>query len=308
MSDTLTFRGGKLPACQAVGLRRASWKLAAALRPAFFWAVTLGGLAPAADIRSGAGIDQKPGAQVPLDLEFQNEAGKTVRLKEVLEGRPVILNLAYFKCPMLCGVVMDGLIRSLQDLSFDIGDQFTVITLSFDPREGPEQAAAAKRTAIRRYGRPDADPHWHFLTGRRPEIDQLADSVGFRYQFDPKSGQYAHAAGLIVLTPEGRVSRYLLGAEFPPRDLRLGLIESSHGKIGSVSDQILLLCYQYDPASGKYGLLIRNVLRLAGLTTVMMLGGLVGILLWRERTRQRGAEARAAGEDSRHDRLTIPEA
>lgn len=250
-------------------------------------------------VTAGVGIEQKPGAQVPLDCEFLDESGKTVRLGDLLDGKPAILNLVYFECPMLCGMVINGLIRSLSEMTLDPGESFTVITVSIDPTEGPEMAAAAKRTALKRYGRRGAAPHWHFLTGREPEIRKLTDRVGYYYRRDEKTGDYAHGAGLIILTPEGRVSRYLLGVDFPPRDMRLSLIESSHGDIGSVTDQVLLLCYHYDPASGTYGLLIQNVLRLAGLATVVALGGVVGTLWMRER-RRRGAprnEAPDPGEE-----------
>ena len=229
------------------------------------------------------GIDQKLGVQVPLDLTFRDEEDRPVRLGELLKGRPVLLNLVYFECPMLCNMTMDGLIRSLRGLAFDAGSEFTVITVSFDPREGPKLAAGAKRTAIKRYGRPEAADHWHFLTGQQPAIQALTEAVGFRYRYDPDRGQYAHAAGLIVLTPQGRVSRYLLGIEYAPRDLRLSLVEAADNRIGTVTDQMMLLCYQYDPLTGKYGLLIHNVLRLAGVATVTVLVGGVLLMLRRER-------------------------
>jgi len=238
---------------------------------------------------SEAGIEQKLGAQVPLDLTFHDEEGNDVQLGDLVDGRPVLLNLVYFQCPMLCNMSMDGLIRSLRALKFTAGEEFTVITVSFDPREGPELAKGAKRTAMKRYGR-EVDQHWHFLTGEQENIKALADAVGFRYRFNEKNGQYVHAAGIMVLTPEGVVSRYLLGVEYAPRDVRLSLVEAADNKIGDVSDQLLLLCYQYDPARGKYGLLIQNVLRIAGIGTVLLMGGGIGLMLIRERRKQRAKD------------------
>jgi protein SCO1/2 len=238
----------------------------------------------------GIAIDQQLGAQVPLDVTFRDEQGERVQIGQLLSRnaqKPVVLNLVYFECPMLCNLAMDGLIRSLRVLPYGVGDELTVITVSFDPREGSELAAAAKRTALQRYGRPRANEHWHFLTGERAEIDRLCRSVGFEYRWDPTRGQYAHAAGIIVLTPEGVVSRYLLGIEYAPRDLRLSLVEAGDGQIGSLTDQVLLLCYQYDPLTGRYGLLIRRVLRTGGIATVGLLAASIGWMLWNERRRGR---------------------
>lgn len=184
---------------------------------------------------------------------------------------------------MLCSMTMDGQVRSLTELSLDAGKDFTALTVSFDPRESHELAASAKRTALTRYGRRGAERGWRFLTGDESEIRRLMQSVGFRYQFDPTTGQYAHAAGLIVLTPRGVVSRYLYGVEFPRRDLRLALVEASDGKIGSAADQVLLLCYHYDPTTGKYGLAIMNALRLGGLATVIGLSTAIIVMIRRDR-------------------------
>jgi len=247
---------------------------------------------PAQDPGRGVDIQQKLGVQVPLDAEFRNAQGETVALGSLLDERPVILNLVYFECPMLCNMALDGLVRSLRALEFEPGEEFSVITVSFDPRETPELAAKAKRTMLSRYGRPGAQESWHFLTGEKPEIDRLAESVGFDYRYDAKTGQYAHAAGLIVLTPEGRASRYLLGVEYALRDLRLSLVEAAENEIGSLSDQVLLLCYQYDPTTGRYGLLIQDVLRLAGMATVVLLGGSIATMLFVER-RKRAAQREA---------------
>ncbi|MGE0761169.1 MAG: SCO family protein [Pirellulaceae bacterium] len=239
-------------------------------------------------------IEQKLDAQVPLDLMFRDERGRSVRLGDLLAGRPVILNLVYFQCPMLCNMALDGLIRSLRTLSFTAGEEFTVITVSFDPTETPELAAGAKRTALTRYGRAESADQWHFLTGDEQAIAQLTEAVGFHYRWDPDTAQYAHAAGLIILTPEGRTSQYLLGVEYPARDLRLSLVQASRHTIGSVTDDVLLLCYQYDPLTGRYGLVIRRVLQLGGVVTVLALSGAIGGMLWRERRRERAGQHAAS--------------
>jgi protein SCO1/2 len=187
---------------------------------------------------------------------------------------------------MLCNLSSDGLIRSLSVLKQDVGADFTVLTVSFDPREGPKLAAAAKKTAVRRYGRDGADAGWHFLTGEQPAIRRLAETVGFTYEYDEKTNQYAHAAGLMILTPDGTVSRYLYGIEYPARDLRLSLVEASSGEVGSLTDQILLLCYHYNPITGRYGLAIFSALRIAGVATVLLVGGGIVTMLRRERQNQ----------------------
>jgi protein SCO1/2 len=230
------------------------------------------------------GIEPKPGAQVPPDLVFRDERGRRVRMGDCFGDRPIVLNLVYFQCPMLCNMTMDGLIRTLKIVPFELGRDFDVLTVSFDPREGPQLAAGAKRTALKRYGRGGAEA-WHFLTGDEASIRRLTEAVGFRYEFDPQIGQYAHAAGLIVLTPDGRVSRYLHGVEFPARDLRLSLVEASQGNIGTAADHVLLLCYQYNPATGKYGLAVQTATRVLGLTTLFCLLGGIAIMLRRERLR-----------------------
>lgn len=219
-------------------------------------------------------VDPKFDEQVPLDLVFRDEQGKEVRLGELLDRKPVILNLIYFRCPMLCNMVSDGLNRALRAMDFTAGDQFTILSISFDPHEGPQLAAAAKQTALDRYGRDGAAKGWHFLTGDERSIRKLTDTVGFGFEYDNERGQYAHAAGLFVLTPSGKVARFFGGIQFSARDLRLGLVEASANQIATTSDHVLLLCYQYDPATGKYGFVIMNVVRLAGGLTVlaMMLG------------------------------------
>lgn len=229
------------------------------------------------------GIDQKLNERVPLDLSFRDDTGNTVRLREYFGEKPVILSLVYYDCPMLCTQVLNGLERSLQGISLDVGKQFNVVTLSINPRETPGLAAVKKRIYAGMYGRRLAEQGWHFLTGEEEAIKELARAVGFHYAYDPESGQYAHATAIMVLTPDGRLSRYFYGIQYPSRDLRLGLVEASAGKIGTPVDQLLLFCYHYDPATGKYGLVILNVVRAAGLATVLAIAGLVLVLFRRER-------------------------
>ena len=203
------------------------------------------------DPSAGVRFDQKLDAQVPLDLEFNDEQGRPATLRESFGGKPVVLLLVYFKCPMLCGVELDALSRSLEEMKLTAGREFNVVAVSFDPREGPQLARAKRDNYLKRYRRAGAEQGWRFLTGGEPSIRALADTVGFQYRFDKQTGQYAHAAGLMVLTPQGRLSRYLYGIEYPPRDLNLALVEASQNQIGSLADQLLLLCYHYDPTTGK---------------------------------------------------------
>jgi protein SCO1/2 len=240
---------------------------------------------------SKVGIDQKLDSQVPLDLQFFDENGKTVRLGDFFGQKPVVLSLVYYECPMLCTLVLNGMVRAFRTLSFNVGDDFEVVTVSFNPRETPALAAAKKAVYLKEYGRPGAGRGWHFLTGREDQIKQLTDAVGYRYVYDPKTGQYAHATGIMVLTPKGRVARYFYGIEYSPRDLRLGLIEATNNRIGSPVDQILLYCVHYDPTTGKYGLVIMNVIRLVGAATVLLIGGFIAVMLLRERAAHRRLKA-----------------
>ena len=219
----------------------------------------------------GVELEQKLGSQVPLDLEFRDEAGRTVKLNDYFGRRPVILYLVYYSCEDLCPLVLEGLVRSLRPLTFNIGDQFDVVTLSFDARDTPALAAAKKSDAVKQYSRPGAADGWHFLTGDETAIRRLTEAVGFRYNYESDKDRFGHASGIILLTPEGKAARYFYGIEFSPRDLRLGLIEASANKIGSPIDQLLLFCYHYDPATGKYSLLITNMIRLAAAATVLAL-------------------------------------
>lgn len=239
------------------------------------------------------GFDQRLGEVIPLDLRFQDEAGQTVRLGDYFGTRPVILTMAYYECPRLCGLVLDGLAQSLRGLRLNMGEAFVVVTVSIDPGDTPTQAAAKKGQLLRQDAHSSVPEGWHFLSGEAASIRQLTAAVGFRYAVDVENGQFAHAAGLVVLTPAGAIARYLYGIEFAPKDVRLALIEAAAGQIGSAVDQLLLFCYRYDPTTGRYGLVIMNVLRLAGLVTVAGLGGFIAIMFCRER--QRGQTSRVGG-------------
>jgi protein SCO1/2 len=244
--------------------------------PAWSQAMTQGILSPPANVRppglKNVGIEQRLDEQIPPDLTFRDETGKSVQLGDYFGKKPIILNLVYYQCPMLCGEVLSGLESALRVLKFDVGKEFDVLTVSFDPKETPEMAAAKKTEYLKRYGRPGADQGWHFLTGPASSIDVLTKAAGFQYQYDPKTGQFAHSTAIMVLTPEGKISQYYYGVEFAPKDLRLGLIQASDSKIGTVVDQVLLYCYHYNPDTGKYGAVISRVLQLAGGATVLILG------------------------------------
>ena len=230
------------------------------------------------------GIDQKLNQQLPLDLEFRDENGRLVRLAEYFSSKPVILSLVYHDCPMLCSEVLGGLLSSLRVLKFDIGNEFDVLTISFNPREDSSLAKSVKDSYLKRYKRAGAEDGWHFLTGDQTAIDRLTKAVGFRYTYDPQKNLYAHASGIMVLTPQGRLSRYFYGIEFAPKDLRFGLIEASQNKIGSVVDQVLLFCYHYDPVIGGYGFAIMTTVRILGAGFVLCLAATIGIMLRKERS------------------------
>jgi protein SCO1/2 len=230
------------------------------------------------------GIEQRLNAEVPVDLEFRDELGNPVKLANYFgHGRPVILNLGYYQCPMLCSELLQGLVGSMKVLTFNVGKDFDVVTVSFDPRETSEMAAAKKRDILKRYGRVNADQGWHFLTGKADQINALTKAVGFQYQFDPKTEQYAHAAAIVMLTPDHHISGYFYGVEFPPKDLRLGLVQASQNRIGNIGDQVLLYCYHYDPRTGKYGAVISNIMKLAALTTMLILGTFIFVMFRAER-------------------------
>lgn len=234
------------------------------------------------------GIDQRLGQQVPLDLNFIDEDGKAVQLRQYFGSKPVILELVYFKCPMLCSEVQAGLTGALNGIvRFNVGRDFDVLTVSFDPRDTPQDAAHDKKIYLSRYRRAGSEQGWHYLTGRQDQISALADAVGFHYVWDAKAQQFAHASGVMLLTPDGRVAQYYYGIEYMPRDIQLGLIESSKGKIGNLADQVMLYCFHYDPTQGRYGAAIFNILRITAGLTVLLVGGFIFTMLRRERAARR---------------------
>lgn len=244
---------------------------------------------PQAQIMKEVRFEQRMGETIPLDLSFRDSSDAAVQLADYFDDKPVILSLVYFECPMLCTLELNGLVRSLKTLDMKLGQDFTILTVSFDPGESPQLAARKRRSYLRQLGDENAADGWHFLTGDEPEIRRLCDSVGFHPVYDPQRDEYAHASGLILLTPQGRIARYLFGIDYPSRDLRLGLVETSAGDVGTATDQLLLLCYGYDPTTGKYGLVIMNVIRLGGLATLITLGVFIGASLYRDfrRSQQR---------------------
>jgi len=246
-------------------------------------------------ILNGAGIDQKPGSAVPLDAPFVDESGRDVRFGDYFGARPVLLVLAYYRCPMLCSQVQNATASAIETLAFDPGKEFNVVVVSFDPGDTPVMAAEKRAAFIRRYGRAGTEGGIHFLTGRQPSIDAVTKAVGFRYAYDAKIDQFAHPAAITILTADGRVSRYLFGIEFGPRDLRLALVEAAGNKIGSVVDQVTLYCYHYDPETGRYGFAITNVVRLAGLLTVCALGAFIILSVRRERRQHHAVTPTATG-------------
>ncbi|MFZ0284402.1 MAG: SCO family protein [Terriglobales bacterium] len=264
---------------------------------AFGQAMTQGTITPPVNMRppglKHVGIEQHLNDQIPLDLAFRDETGKAVQLRDYFGKRPVILNLVYYQCPMLCGEVLSGLESALRVLKFDVGKEFDVLTVSFDPKETPAMAAAKKAEFLKRYGRAGAADGWHFLTGPQDSITALTKAAGFDYEYDPKTGQFAHATAIMVLTPEGKIAQYYYGVEYAPEDLRLGLIQASQNKIGTVVDEVLLYCYHYNPDTGKYGAIISRILKIAGGATIFVLGTFLFVLfrLGSTSERQRGKRA-----------------
>ena len=251
--------------------------------PCFGQGMTKGIMSPPANVRppglQSVGIEQHLDEQIPPDLSFRDETGKAVRLGDYFGKKPMILNLVYYQCPMLCGEVLSGLESALRVLKFDVGKEFDVLTVSFDPRESPAMATIKKAELLKGYGRAGAAEGWHFLTGPQESIDALTKAAGFQYQYDPKTGQFAHATAIMVLTPEGKIAQYYYGVEYAPKDLRLGLIQASENKIGTLADQVLLYCYHYDPTTGKYGAIISRVLQLSALATILALGVFITVLI-----------------------------
>jgi protein SCO1 len=244
-------------------------------------------LTPPAALRD-VGFDQKLGERLPLDLSLRDESGREVRLRDYFGRKPVALNLVYFDCPMLCTVSLNGLASALEVVSFLPGREFELLTISFDPREGPALAAHKKKAYLARLGKPGAAAGWHFLTGDAAALEAISRAVGFRYTWDEETRQFAHPAGLVILTPDGTISRYLYGIEYAPKDLRLALVESGEGKISSPMDELLLYCYQYNPVTGRYGATIMTVLRLASALTLLALGGFVFRSWRKEKAASRG--------------------
>ena len=229
------------------------------------------------------GFDQYIDQRVPLDTTFRDESGATVRLGAYFGRKPVVLVFAYYDCPMLCTQVINGLSSALGVMSLNPGRDFEIVTVSFNPRDTPASAAAKKASYLERYRRPGAAAGWHFLSGDKANIDRLTRAAGFRYAWDAATKQYAHPSGVIVLTPDGRLSKYLFGIEYGPRDLRLGIVEASAGRIGTPVDSLLLYCYHYDPMTGRYGLAIMRVIRMAGAATVLAIGTFIFVMVRRER-------------------------
>jgi len=235
-------------------------------------------------ILENVGLDQRLNSQIDGKLQFVDEKGNRVELGQYFGQKPMILTLVYYECPMLCTLILNGLVRAIRTLELSVGEEYEIITVSIDPEETPELAVKKKTQYLENYGRPNAAEGWHFLTGDQDQITRLAEAVGFRYVYDEKSGEYAHASGIMVITPAGKVARYFYGVEYSPRDLRLGLVEASNSKIGSPVDQILLFCYHYDPTTGKYSVAIMSFLRLAGVATVLAIGTFLIVMIRRERS------------------------
>jgi protein SCO1/2 len=242
-------------------------------------------MAPSANVRppglNNVGIEQRLNAQVPANLVFRDETGKAVKLGDYFGKRPLILSLVYFRCPMLCSEVLAGVEGSLKAISFNPGKDFDILTISFDPQDTPESATEKKAEMLKRYKRDGAASAWHFLTGSQESIDAVTKAVGFQYQYDQSTDQFAHTTGLMILTPEGKVAQYYYGVEFPPRDVRLGLIQASQNKIGTLADQVLLYCYHYDPKTGKYSAMINRIIQLGGGLTILSIGTVLVVLLRR---------------------------
>ncbi len=241
------------------------------------------------------GIEQKLGARLPLETEFKDENGQTVRLGDLFgKGRPVVLTFVYFECPMLCNQVLNGLTGSLKGVSFDAGKDFDVIAVSFDSRENEKPGLAKNKKAsyMERYGRPGTEAGWHFLTGNQEAVDAITQAAGFSYEWDDKSDQFAHSSAIIVATPDGTLSRYFYGIDYSPKDLKFGLIDSAENKVGSMADQLLLYCYHYDPSTGRYGFAILNVLRGAAILTLFGMGAM-GLVFWRRNRGRKNAGPKA---------------
>ncbi len=238
----------------------------------------------------GVGVDEKRGDTLPLDLAFTDEQGRSVELGDFFSGdKPVILNLAYYRCPMLCGLVMDGMVQAAGRLAWTPGREYEIVTVSIDPGETPALASSKKKTAMMYVDRRGAEAGWHFLTGDQVAIDRLTDALGWRYNYIPETNEYAHPAVIMVITPEGTVSRYLYGVQFPPNTMRLSLVEAADGKVGSATDRFLLFCFHFDDETGQYTANVMNIMRLAGALTVVLIAVGIGGMLLREHLKRRSA-------------------
>ena len=246
------------------------------------------------------GFDQRLDERVPLDVEFKDDQGRTVKLGEYFGRKPVVLAFVYYDCPMLCTMVLSSITSTLGVLSLDAGKDFELVMVSFDPRETPELASRKKAEYLHRYDRPTAAGGWHFLTGASPSIERLTKAAGFRYTWDEETQQFAHPAGIVVLTPDGRLARYLFGLEYGPRDLRLALVEASEGRIGTAIDAALLYCFHYDPMTGRYGFVVMRALRIAGAATVLAIATFIFVMLRRERTRHPAPGTRHPAPGTQH--------
>jgi protein SCO1 len=240
------------------------------------------------------GFDQRIDQSVPGDIALRDEAGRAVRLSDYYGRRPLVVALVYYECPMLCTMTLNGLVSAMSAITFDAGQEFEVVTVSFEPRETPELAAAKKAVYLKRYGRPGAAAGWHFLTGEPADIARLTQALGFRYAWDEDRRQYAHPSGIVVLTPDGRIARYLFGIEYAPKDLRFAVVEASQGRVGGLVDQAVLYCYQYDPMTGKYGAAVMRILRAGALLTLGALSTFIFVMWRRERAASRGPAAGSA--------------
>jgi protein SCO1/2 len=248
-------------------------------------------------ILDNVGIDQRIGQQLPLDTPFVDDHGRQVRLGDIYGKRPVVVALAYFECPMLCTQVLNGMTGSLKTMNFTPGQDYDVVVISINPREGPMLAKEKKAAYVEQFGRPETADGWHFLTGTDRSIHAVADAIGFRYAYDENIQQYAHAAAIYVTTAQGVVARYFLGLDYPPRSVRFALVEASNNRLGTVADQVLLLCYHYDPSTGKYGAGTLEAVRIGGVLTVLAIVGFIVVSLRQERARD---AADAAGPATHH--------
>ncbi len=228
---------------------------------------------------AGLNIEQRMGEQIPLDLVFRNEKGETVKLGDYFkEDRPVVISLVYYSCPMLCNMVLDGVTNAIRNLKYELGSDYQVVTISFDHNDTPEDAAEKKSIYARRYGRVGTDEGWAYLVADELTVRKITTAVGFRYAYDPETGQFAHGTLTTVLTPEGKIARYFFGIEYSSLDLRLALLEASQGKVGSPVEQLLLLCYSYDPGTGRYAKAAMNFVRAGSFATVLALAGLIVLI------------------------------